>query len=207
LNRTSTSSRRSSVTDVGTLPRELTALQTVEAVLTLGSGQEPTRELLATIEGYNRDDCVSALRLRDWLEDRRGEIETIKGECLPWPLAKPGEPSEELAGQLARTRAVEAQLLTDLPADRGPLGSNLNIQFFDCLLDLLLKRPINLQALLESRDRRIDGRIFENAGKFATSCGHSARRQKSAWRCRVSPSPLRFEERSARRPAVRKYRR
>jgi hypothetical protein len=90
--------------------------------LTLGSGQEPTRELLATIEGYNRDDCVSALRLRDWLEDRRGEIETIKGECLPWPLAKPGEPSEELAGQLARTRAVEAQLLTDLPADRGPLG-------------------------------------------------------------------------------------
>jgi predicted RecB family nuclease len=96
-----------------------TALQTVEAVLTLGNGQEATRELLDTIEGYNRDDCVSAVRLRDWLEDRRGQIETIKGQCLPRPLAKPGEPSEELADQLARTRAVEAQLLADLPADRN----------------------------------------------------------------------------------------
>jgi hypothetical protein len=34
-------------------------------------------------------------------------------------LAKPGEPKEELAGQLARTRAVEVQLLADLPADRN----------------------------------------------------------------------------------------
>ena len=41
-----------------------TALQTFEAVLTLGDGQEATKELLETIEGYNRDDCVSAVRLR-----------------------------------------------------------------------------------------------------------------------------------------------
>src|SRR5271157_1699652 len=47
------------------------------------------------------------------------------------------------------------------------LGSNLNIQFFGYLFDLFLKLPINLQALLESRDRRIDGRIFETAGKLA----------------------------------------
>jgi hypothetical protein len=31
------------------------------------------------------------------------------------------------------------------------IGSNLNIQCFGYLLDLLLKLPINLQALLESR--------------------------------------------------------
>ena len=26
------------------------------------------------IEGYNRDDCVSTLRLRNWLEDQRAEL-------------------------------------------------------------------------------------------------------------------------------------
>jgi len=50
---------------------------------------------------------------------------------------------------------------------RNWLGSNLNIRFFGYLLDLLLKIPINLQSLLESGDRRVDGRIFKTAGKFA----------------------------------------
>ena len=50
---------------------------------------------------------------------------------------------------------------------RRALGSNLNIQFFGYPLDRLLELPINLQALLESRDRRVDGRIFEATGKFA----------------------------------------
>jgi hypothetical protein len=36
----------------------------------------------------------------------------------------------------------------------GALGSNLDIQFFGYLLDVRPKLPINLQALLESRDRR-----------------------------------------------------
>ena len=47
------------------------------------------------------------------------------------------------------------------------LGSNLNIQFFGGLFDLLLQLPINLQALPESRDRRVDGQIYETAGKLA----------------------------------------
>lgn len=96
-----------------------TALQAFEAVLTLGNGHEATRELLETIEGYNRDDCVSAVRLRDWLEDRRQETEMSKGQPLPRPRAKPDEPGEELAGQLAHTRAVEAQLLAHLPPDQN----------------------------------------------------------------------------------------
>jgi uncharacterized protein len=96
-----------------------TALQAFEALLTLDSGQEATKEVLETIEGYNRDDCLSAMRLRSWLEDRRREIEAMKGQPLARPLAKPGEPGEELADQLAHTRAVEAQLLADLPADRN----------------------------------------------------------------------------------------
>src|SRR5271166_2097670 len=57
------------------------------------------------------------------------------------------------------------------PIFRGEmLGSNLNIPLFGYLLDFLLKRSIKLQALLESRDRRVDGRIFETAGKFHLLC-------------------------------------
>ena len=45
------------------------------------------------------------------------------------------------------------------------LGSNLNIQLFGDRLDLLPKLSINFPALLESRDRRFDGRIFDRRGQ------------------------------------------
>ena len=58
------------------------ALQSFEAAMALGNGQEEIGDLLKTIEGYNRDDCLSALRLRDWLEDRRKELEAKKRSRL-----------------------------------------------------------------------------------------------------------------------------
>jgi len=44
-----------------------------------------------------------------------------------------------------------------------------HIQFFGYLLDLLPQLPINLQELLESRDRRVDGWIFGYSKPPATS--------------------------------------
>jgi uncharacterized protein len=96
----------------------VTALQTFEAVLTLGKGKEVTDELLQAIEAYNRDDCFSALRLRDWLEVRRGELETAKGQALPRPAIKSGDPGENLAGQLNRAKDIMAELLKALPPDQ-----------------------------------------------------------------------------------------
>ena len=96
----------------------VTALQTFEAVLTLGKGEEATRELLEKIEAYNRDDCFSALRLRGWLEAQRRELETAKGQVLPRPAAKSGDPGENLADQLDRAKNVMAKLLKDLPPDQ-----------------------------------------------------------------------------------------
>ena len=49
--------------------------------MALGDGQGEIGDLLKTVEGYNRDDCISALRLRDWLEDRRKELEAKNGSC------------------------------------------------------------------------------------------------------------------------------
>ncbi len=44
-----------------------------------------TDPILLGIEGYNRDDCVSNWRLRDWLEERRTELAARIGEALPRP--------------------------------------------------------------------------------------------------------------------------
>jgi len=57
------------------LPEANLALQTFQTVLAFGPGEENLDEIKTAIEGYNRDDCVSALRLRDWLERLRRELE------------------------------------------------------------------------------------------------------------------------------------
>src|SRR4051812_41394871 len=59
------------------------ALQSYEAALALGGGGQEIRDLLKTIELYNKDDCLSTLRLRNWLEKRRAELESRTGKLLP----------------------------------------------------------------------------------------------------------------------------
>jgi len=95
------------------------AQQAFEAVLALGTGREDIAELLATIEGYNRDDCLSAFRLRQWLEQRRRELESKTGTALPRPAAKSGEPNEDLAARLQQVAGVMERLLAGLPADES----------------------------------------------------------------------------------------
>jgi uncharacterized protein len=95
------------------------ALQSFEAAMALGNGQEEIGGLLKTVEGYNKDDCISALRLRDWLEDRRKELEAKRGSTLPRPTIQSGAPSEKLSARLQEVRAVMARLLAPLPADEA----------------------------------------------------------------------------------------
>lgn len=93
------------------------ALQSYEAAMALGNDLEEIADLLKTIEGYNRDDCLSALRLRDWLEDRRKELESKISRTLPRPTPTSGEPAEKLTARLQEVRAMMARLLIPLPAD------------------------------------------------------------------------------------------
>ena len=95
------------------------ALQSFEAATALGNDPEEIGDLLKTIEGYNRDDCLSALRLRDWLEDRRKELEAKTGRVLPRPTTQSGEPSEKLSARLQEIRALAARLLAALPEDEA----------------------------------------------------------------------------------------
>jgi uncharacterized protein len=95
------------------------ALHAFQTVLAFGGGDEGIDEITRAIEGYNRDDCVSAMRLREWLEQLRITLEQKTGQPLPRPSAKATEPDEDLAEYLQRVRQVEQQLLANLPEDEN----------------------------------------------------------------------------------------
>jgi uncharacterized protein len=93
------------------------ALQSFEAALALGDSRDEIQSLLDSIQGYNRDDCVSAWRLRNWLEERRKELEEKRGQTLPRPEIGSGEASEGLVAELGRVGELAARLVGSLPAD------------------------------------------------------------------------------------------
>ncbi len=93
------------------------AQQAFEAVLALGKGREDIGKLLSTIEGYNRDDCLSAFQLRQWLEGRRHALELKTGTALPRPEIKSGQPSEDLVARLQQVAEIMERLVSGLPSD------------------------------------------------------------------------------------------
>jgi predicted RecB family nuclease len=92
------------------------ALQTFGAALAMGNAREAAAELFPALESYNRDDCLSAWRLRQWLENRRPELEAKIGRALSRPIPKQGDAPEDLAAQTQQVRAVMARLVAGLPA-------------------------------------------------------------------------------------------
>ena len=78
------------------------------------------REVLETVEAYNRDDCLSALELRRWLEGLRVEVERVEGKPLPRPPPPSPEVTEELGERLRRLRDLANALTAGVPAERSP---------------------------------------------------------------------------------------
>ena len=95
------------------------ALSSFGAVLGLRNSGAQIDTIRNTVQGYNRDDCVSTLRLRDWLEGLRSEVAARQGAELPRPVPKPGDPKENLAAQLERVQKVADLLTRSLPADES----------------------------------------------------------------------------------------
>jgi predicted RecB family nuclease len=92
------------------------ALATVQALLETGDPQVVTEELQAVVLGYNREDCLAARGLRDWLEGVRTGL-IAKGENIPRPPAKPAEPSEDQSAWKARIDALISALTGGAPDD------------------------------------------------------------------------------------------
>ena len=68
------------------------------------------------VEDYNREDCESAERLRDWLEQLRGEIVAGGGD-LPRPELREGDASEAISELDAALERLRDGLLDGVPVD------------------------------------------------------------------------------------------
>ncbi len=102
------------------LQRASRHLRALESAIARNDPGALTVELRDAVRSYNRDDCVSALELRHWLESLRGQAEEESGWPVPRPEPPTVEVSEDLKGQLAQIRAVVAALASGLPVDRTP---------------------------------------------------------------------------------------
>jgi uncharacterized protein len=90
--------------------------------------EEGDGAILEEIAAYNRDDCVSTLKLRDWLLERRDEAErefadSDEARWIEWFDPERQERSEEIVEVLDENRALMERLLDGVPeerADRDP---------------------------------------------------------------------------------------
>ena len=96
------------------------ALVGFEARLESGEAADMPAELRAQIQGYNRDDCLSTLRLAEWLEACRGELQDLTGEPVPRPALREDEREQEREGA-AEVQALFDALTAGLPADEAAL--------------------------------------------------------------------------------------
>ena len=81
----------------------------------LGEDLAPHRRI---VEDYNREDCESTVRLRDWLERRRAEL-LSNGEEIPRPVVKGGEASEAIGALDSELQELRDSLLNGVPLEPG----------------------------------------------------------------------------------------
>lgn len=92
------------------------ALTKVHACLELGDIEFIDQADRSVVAGYNNDDCVSTLRLRDWLEAQRAEL-IGKGVVILRPEMPEGAPSEALTAWQEKINGLISQLTKDVPVD------------------------------------------------------------------------------------------
>src|SRR6185503_10662212 len=93
------------------------ALRVVQRGLELGAGVSSDDLYAKIVEAYNREDCLSACALRDWLEGVRAGAEAGGAE-IPRPAEESGEPNKAVGERERRTRALTERLLADTPEQR-----------------------------------------------------------------------------------------
>src|SRR5947208_460082 len=99
------------------LEKSRSAMRYVEHRLELGWGDEALpEEVREVMEGYNREDCISTAKLRDWLEAERQKL-AKRGTEVPRFVDREEEPSEELGEKQKRVAALVEMLTDGIPAD------------------------------------------------------------------------------------------
>jgi predicted RecB family nuclease len=75
------------------------------------------QSILERIADYNRDDCESAAGLRNWLEARRPEAESLFGGPMPRPIPTDSQATPEQTATRQAVQALASRLTADLPSD------------------------------------------------------------------------------------------
>ncbi|MBU1822964.1 MAG: TM0106 family RecB-like putative nuclease, partial [Bacteroidetes bacterium] len=91
-------------------------LRAFERLIESGNAKNVPAELIAAIEIYNKEDCLSTKALKSWLEKLRDEL-IQQGYEIPRPPQKPSEPSEGLTEYQERLQELYGRLTVDLPPD------------------------------------------------------------------------------------------
>jgi uncharacterized protein len=94
------------------------ALRLLEQALELERPDLAPPAVRDLVELYNRDDCLSTLRLRDWLEERRDEL-IASGVTMARPAQQSNPPSDALDEKAQRVEALRERLLAGQPQDPG----------------------------------------------------------------------------------------
>lgn len=129
------------------------AMRHIEHRLELGWGDEVLPDSICEVmEGYNREDCLSAACLRDWLEQERRKL-VGRGTEVPRPVEKAGDPSEKLQEKLDRVAAMTALLSEGILADVKARSQEQAARW--------------LLAQLLSWHRREDKRAWQEGYRFA----------------------------------------
>ena len=79
--------------------------------------QTSEQAILDAIEAYNKDDVESTWLLRNWLEERRAELESASGESLSRPAPLEGDASQSVSAEVAEIAALAEQLFAVAAAD------------------------------------------------------------------------------------------
>ena len=88
----------------------------MEQALELARLDIVTPEVRSAVEGYNADDCLSTLRLRDWLETQRTGL-IGDGIDIPRPALKEAAASQALNERQQRVADLRAQITALAGAD------------------------------------------------------------------------------------------
>jgi predicted RecB family nuclease len=101
-----------------------------ESWLELGGDEAEAKgpQVLQEIADYNRDDVVSTLALRDWLEGQRAALERDVGAPLPRPVPPPEREEQDAPPEPTEAQALYARLTDGVPDDpaeraRDPAGA------------------------------------------------------------------------------------
>src|SRR5437773_2062965 len=90
------------------------SLRIMEQALELECPVTVAAEVRAVVAGYNKDDCLSTLHLRSWLERLRAAVES-QGTPVPRPTPQEGEASEKIDERAQRVAALRTRLVDGVP--------------------------------------------------------------------------------------------